>query len=383
MQGHQGRALAGPPARIGARGPQEGLPPPSEPAEAQALQAPGAAAARHQRRAGGAVRLPLGPGGGSRRREQRPDPDHAGPLYRAGLAQGPGERPEVQPEPAPEGRQWRPHPELRVPGHLPERPEPDLRAGARRQRQTASAAALGPQRDPAAGARPVPAVQPADRGHGAEARGRNHGRRHRLSGQGAGGEAGRLCQARRHASRPRRRLRRTQLPRARCAGAHLLQRGSRRRPARPCEVLLGRRLRPPLLHLGPQPRQELRRLRRGRRGGVPGRGSRDRLPGDGLLSGRPASPTPSSGTAISTALRSATRARWATPSASRATTSTATRPGSRATRSRLPVIPASRRQLGDRPQLHLLEQPRPLHRPSGRGPPGGCADRHRDHLRRA
>ena len=39
-----------------------------------------------------------------------------------------------------------------------------------------------------------------------------------------------------------------------------------------------------------------------------------------------------------------------------------------------------RRQLGDRPQLHLLEQPRPLHRPSARGAPGGSADRHRDHL---
>ena len=83
LQGHQGRALARPPARIGARGPQEGLPPPSEPAEAQALQATGAAAARHQRRAGGAVRLPLGQAAVFDAKEQRPDPDHAGPLYRA------------------------------------------------------------------------------------------------------------------------------------------------------------------------------------------------------------------------------------------------------------------------------------------------------------
>ena len=121
---------------------------PSQPKH-QALQARGPAAARHQPRPGRAVRLPLGPGGGSRRGQQRPDPDHAGPLHRAELAQGPRERPEVQPEPAPEGRQWGPHPELRVPGHLPQRPEPDLRAGARRHRRTASAAALGPQRDPA------------------------------------------------------------------------------------------------------------------------------------------------------------------------------------------------------------------------------------------
>ena len=70
--------------------------------------------------------------------------DHARPLHRAGLAQGPGERPEVQPESAPEGRQRGPHPELRVPGHLPQRPEPDLRPGPRGHGRSASAAALGP-----------------------------------------------------------------------------------------------------------------------------------------------------------------------------------------------------------------------------------------------
>src|SRR5215217_226282 len=52
---------------------------------------------------------------------------------------------------------------------MPQRPEPDLRAGARTRGRSARAAALGPQRDPGAGARPVRAVQPAGRGHRAEA----------------------------------------------------------------------------------------------------------------------------------------------------------------------------------------------------------------------
>ena len=90
--------------------------------------------------------------------------------------------PKCNPEPAPEGRQWRPHPELRVPGHLPQRPEPDLRPGPRGHGRSASATAFGPPRDPSARAGPVPAVQPADRGDRAEARRRDHGRRHRLSG---------------------------------------------------------------------------------------------------------------------------------------------------------------------------------------------------------
>ena len=96
----------------------------------------------HQRRAGQAVRVRLGPGGGLRRGQQRPSPDHARPLHRAGLAQRPGERPDLQPQPAPGGRQRRPDPELRVPGDLSQRPEPDLRAGARGGGRPAGAAAL-------------------------------------------------------------------------------------------------------------------------------------------------------------------------------------------------------------------------------------------------
>ena len=160
-------------------------------------------------------------------------------------------------------------------------------------------------------------------------------------GTGPDGQARRLRQGRRAARGPRRRLRRTQLPHARRAGARLLHRGDRRHPARPREVLLGRRLRPPELHLRPQRRPELRGVRRRRRGRLSGRGSRDRLAGDRLLPRRTAHQHGDHGTATCTARRSATRARWATPCGSPTTTSTATRPGSRATRSRRRAIPAS------------------------------------------
>ena len=288
------------------------------------------------------VSLRLRPAGGLGCGQQRPNPDPAGPLHRAGLPQRPRERPALQPQPPPGRRQRRPHPELRVPGHLPQRPEPHPCAGARGGRRPDRAAAYGPPGDPGPGARRLRAMQPADRGNRPEARGRDHGRGHRLSGDGAGGEARRLRQARRPASGPRRRLRRAELPRARGAGAHLLQRGGRRHPARPREVLLGRRLRAPLLHLRPQPRQELRRPRLRRLGRLPGRRSRDRLAGHADFYPDAPRPNTPSRSATCTAPPSATRARWATPFASPATTSTATPRGSRATPCRPPAIPASR-----------------------------------------
>ncbi len=207
--------------------PHGGLPPPSEPAEDQALQAPGAAAARHQRRAGDAVRLPLGPVGGSRRRQQRPDPDHAGPLHRAGLAASPNNDPKCNPSLLQRDASGDLTPSYEYQVDLSQRPEPDLRPGPRGHGRSASAPAFEPPGDPGARAGPVRAVQPADRGHRAEARGRDHGRRHRLSWtrarparsrEGPAGEAERLRQARRPASRPRRRLRRAQLPRAAVRG---------------------------------------------------------------------------------------------------------------------------------------------------------------------
>ena len=179
-------------------------------------------------------------------------------------------------------------------------------------------------------------------GSGAEARGRDPRRRQRLREQGRRGQAGQARQARRHARRPRRRLRRAQLPHARRARVRLLHRGDRRRPARQDQVLLERRLRPPGVHQRPQPHPELRRHGRGRRRALPGRRAGDRLAGDGLLSRRPALQHDGHASATCATRRSATRARWATRSASPTTTSTATRPASPATRCRRPAIPASR-----------------------------------------
>ena len=89
-----------------------------------------------------------------------------------------------------------------------------------------------------------------------------------------------LRQGRRPAGRPRRRLRRPQLPRPRRARARHLHRGDRRLPARPHEVLLERRLRPPHLHLRPRPLQNCDGVRRRRRGRLPGRRAGDRRAGD-------------------------------------------------------------------------------------------------------
>ena len=112
---------------------------------------------------GQALRVRLGPGGGDRLRQQRPDRHHARPLHRARVAKGADERPEVQSLPPAGGPERRADSQLRVPGDLPERPEPDLRAGARRQGQPAAEPASQPPWDPDPGARRLPALQPADR----------------------------------------------------------------------------------------------------------------------------------------------------------------------------------------------------------------------------
>ena len=121
-----------------------------------------------------------------------------------------------------------------------------------------------------------------------------------------------------------------------------LRRGDRRLPDRAREDVLGGRLRQPHLHLRPRPVQELRLVRRRRRGAV-----------SGLRARRPARRRPTSiptrrgstrwsRSATCAAARSATRARWATRCGSPTTTSTATRPGSPATRSRRAATPGSR-----------------------------------------
>ena len=208
---------------------QPGLPAAAQPARHQALPQAGHRAARHQRAPAVQVPLQLRAEGGRRLGQQRPHRDHARHLHRAGVAPGAGERPALQPVAAPAGRERRQHAELRVPGHLPARPEPDLRPGPRRGGQAARAAAQQPAGDPAAGARPVRALQPADRGQRREARGRDPRRRHALPGQRPGGQAARLRQARRAAGRPHRRLRRPQHADARRPRARLLHRGERRR----------------------------------------------------------------------------------------------------------------------------------------------------------
>ena len=70
--------------------------------------------------------------------------------------------------------------ELRLPGDLPQRPEPRLHPGPRRQGQPLSPPAARPPRDSRAGARRVRALQPADRGLGRDPRGRADRRRHEV-----------------------------------------------------------------------------------------------------------------------------------------------------------------------------------------------------------
>ena len=276
---------------------------------------------RINQRAGQAVRLPLGAAGGPRLRQQRPGRDHARPLHGAGVAQAPHQRPALQPEPAPEGRQRRPDPELRVSGDLSERPEPDLRAGPRVVGRPARAPARQPPGDPGAGAGRVRALQLPDRGLGPQARGRDPRRRQGL---------------RDPSSPARSRGRRLRSPdgytkhvvlRADRAdgfvGRNLLTRGGREYgiyteeidgyPARPREVLLERRLRPPLVHLRPRPDPNCE-----------GFGSGDSVvyPGAAPETGSQADTSfypdaPRYNTVVKyatcTARRSATRARWATP----------------------------------------------------------------------
>ena len=133
------------------------------------------------------------------------------------------------------------------------------------------------------------ALQPPDRGQRREARGRDH-RRRRATTRAPGPRPGRAATPSTSSLRVDRGdgfVGRNMLMRG-GARVRLLHRGDRRRPARPDEVLLERRLRPPELHERPPRRAELRRHGRGRRGDLPGRGAGDRLAGDGLLSRRAA-----------------------------------------------------------------------------------------------
>ena len=155
------------------------------------------------------------------------------------------------------------------------------------------------------------------------------------------------------------------IPLARGAENTVLHRGDRRCLARPDEVLL-EPTRPPELHLGPPGRRTAKGSVRATRWSTRRR-PRDRFAGDRLLPDAPASEH-SHHQMRPHGRRSGTRARWATPYES-------PQPHLRehdrdlerhALGRRTPGLPG--RQLGDRPQLHLLEQPGPLHEQPAGGP---------------
>ena len=252
--------------------------------------------------------------------------------------------PQVQPEPAPEGRQRRRHAELHLPGHLSQRPEPDLPPGPQG----------GPDKQlptPRSDRRGVPDEGPCVRCN------------MQIDGSGVKPEdvildAGGLVQRQGEGPQPPSRARTpstwSSAPTASdgfvgrnmlfkgALRARLLHRGDRRHPPGKRQVLLERRLRAPGLHLRSPAGPELRRLRLGRLGRLPRRRARDRRADDEVVLARRAAPEqPPSRSATCAGRRSATRARWATPCASPATTSTATPRASPATRCRRPATPAS------------------------------------------
>ena len=164
LQGQGRLGLAAVAAQVARAGDRQGLLHPAEPAQVRAQREEGAEAAPDQPGARGGLQVRLDPDGRAAGRQQRPRRDHARPLHGAEVAPGPAQRPALQPLAAAGGRERRPHPQLRVPGHLPQRSEPGLRPGPRGGRQAAVAAAHRPPRHPGAGARQVRALQPPARG---------------------------------------------------------------------------------------------------------------------------------------------------------------------------------------------------------------------------
>ena len=258
---------------LGAIGAETRLPAAPEPGQDHSSAAD-AKRAEDQPRAREEVPIPQHPAGRLRLRQQRPRRRHARPLHRAPLAAITEKRPALR-RPRPGQRQRRDGAELPLPGHLPERPEPDLRPGSRGADEAAAVAAAGRARgDPRP--RQVPALQLPARGLGGQAHGCDHGRRQELQAQDPGRQARpgerlrlparvHLRQGRRPAGRSRRRLRRSQLPHEELDRARPLPGGGRRLSARRHRLLLVGRVRQPHLHLRPRPLQELRFLRCRRR----------------------------------------------------------------------------------------------------------------------
>ena len=153
LQGQGRLGLAAVAAQVARTGDRQGLLHPTEPAQVRAQREEGAEAAADQPGARRGLQVRLDPEGRLAGRQQRPGRDHARSLHGAEVAPGAAQRPALQPLAAAGGRERRPHPELRVPGHLPQRPEPDLHPGPRGRRQAAVAAAHQPPGHPRAGAR--------------------------------------------------------------------------------------------------------------------------------------------------------------------------------------------------------------------------------------
>ena len=294
---------------------QARLPAAAEPAQAEAEPLAGDPAVLGEPTCSHAVRVQRDPARGQRLAQQRPRRGHAGRLHRAHLARAAAQRPALRLADA-GGLERRQDAQLPLPGHLPQRPEPDPHPGPRGARHAAAEpAAQEPSGHPRP--RPLRALQLPARGQRRAADRRDHRRRLRLRVGRPRGAAAHLPQARDRARGPRRRVRGAQLHRARGARARPLRRGDRRLPDRHGEDVLERRLRQPDLHLRPRP------LHRLRRDAAPATPSSTRAPPP-----RPASrPTSRSirtrrastrpcATATCAAACSRTRARWATRCAS-------------------------------------------------------------------
>ena len=258
------------------------------------------------------------------------DRDHARPLHRAEVAQGAGERPEVQPVAAAGDQSGAPTPSYEYQATCPNdqnlihvagravkgkplaEPRPD-RHGIPEQ-ELGECIRCNLQIE-GSGAKPEDVILDAGKGYKnpKDPAARPGGDSPAAECHTEEGRQPLLGEARGPAHRPLGRLRRPQLPHARRARARLLHRGDRRHPARPGEVLLERRLRPPELHHRPQRDPELRRVRLRRRGRLPGRLAADRrvprrelLPRAALQHGRPPCDLHGSRHGL-------LRARWATP----------------------------------------------------------------------
>ena len=313
--------------------------------------------------------------------EQRPHRDHARPLHRAEVARRSRPTTRSATRPAPEGRQRRRHAELRLPGHLPQRSEPDLRPGPRGQGQAAR--------------RPPRSRSPRDARAGARRCIRCN---IQIEGSGvmpedvlldAGGKYKR--QGARPDSKPGAHAKHVVFRADRSdgfVGRNFLFKGAREHGfyteetdgilLDKVEVLLERRLRPPELHDRPPLIQNCDGFGSGDAvvypGAAPETGESQRR---ALLARRAAQEQHGHqkcdlhGSALGYSGSMGNSVRITQNHIYGNTTA------SRATRCPPPATPASRPTAGDRQQLHLLEQPRPLQaEPAGRVA-GADADRHR------